>query len=294
MRVIHPRDLRSVSKKRRRSSHNGRLFATGLVLIIVGYAGYVVAARDPEQPGGQRSAQTASQDTTQTIQKPPRKTGKLKEFTGPQFKDLALSIRYPNTQQFDDPPGITGIKAADDRIRRIAEERGYRLTSIPVSSIEKINEPRLEGDDLLQPLAAIAWRDLKDSAARDGIKLAIISGYRSPDYQRSLFMSRLIARGVTVAQVAEGSADAAVIANLGVTAVPGYSRHHTGYTIDLWCEDGSAKFVVSSCYRWISAENYKKAKLGGWIPSYPDGTEKQGPEPEPWEYIWVGKDLLTD
>jgi D-alanyl-D-alanine carboxypeptidase len=216
----------------------------------------------------------------------------LKQFIGPQFKELARSVKYPNTQLFDEPPAITGNPVADARIRSIAQARGYVLTSMPVTSIEKINEPRLESDDLLQPLAAIAWRELKAAAARDGIPLSLLSAYRSPQYQRDLFMSRL--KGATVAQIAAGQGDAAVNTTLGVTAVPGYSRHHTGYTIDLWCEDGSGKFLASRCYTWISANNYKVAKQTGWIPSYPDGVDMQGPEPEPWEYVWVGKDLVTD
>jgi LAS superfamily LD-carboxypeptidase LdcB len=76
--------------------------------------------------------------------------------------------------------------------------------------------------------------------------------------------------------------------------VPGYSRHHTGYTIDLWCEDGSSTFLSSSCYKWISDNNYLKAKQSGWIPSYPAGTDDQGPEPEPWEYVWVGTERLME
>jgi len=33
-------------------------------------------------------------------------------------------------------------------------------------------------------------------------------------------------------------------------------------------------------------------KRFGFIPSYPENSGKQGPEPEPWEYVWVGEDVL--
>src|SRR5205085_1365006 len=137
-----------------------------------------------------------------------------------------------------------------------------------------------ENDDLLQPRAALAWADLKAAAGKDGLALTVISAYRSPEYQRNLFMQRLLAKGVSVAQIAAGQGDAAVSATLEVTALPGYSRHHTGYTVDLWCDDGSGSFLTSRCYKWISADNYKHAKEAGWIPSYPGGVQGQGPEPE--------------
>lgn len=150
------------------------------------------------------------------------------------------------------------------------------------------NEPRLDEDDLLQPLAAKSWYELKDAARRAGYPMSLLSAYRSLNYQKDLFAQRLFDQGVTTSQLASGAGDGAIDKTLEITAVPGYSRHHTGYTVDLWCEDGSTAFLLSSCYKWISAESYKNAMTFGWIPSYPEGASEQGPEPEPWEYVWVG------
>lgn len=287
MRVIHPGDFEALFKKR---THNSRLpiLVVLLAALAVGYFLY------PRQDGPkQKSADTQQKQLAAEVEERP-KTGKLKTFTGPEFKALARSVKYPNTQLFNEPPDITESRVADERIREIAESRGYVMTSIPVFSIEKINEPRLESDDLLQPLAAIAWRDLKATAKRDGIPLSLLSAYRSPEYQRNLFLQRLKARGANTARIAAGQADTAIEATLETTAVPGYSRHHTGYTIDLWCDDGSSAFLNSACFTWIQADNYKKAKQAGWIPSYPEGVTDQGPEPEPWEYIWVGEENLLE
>ena len=75
-----------------------------------------------------------------------------------------------------------------------------------------------------------------------------------------------------------------------VTAPPGYSRHHSGYTIDI---SGSTPiFANSPGFDWISKDNYANSREFGFIPSYPPNTPNQGPNPEEWEYIWVGKDVL--
>jgi LAS superfamily LD-carboxypeptidase LdcB len=287
MRVIRPQDFKRLPKRKKSKKP-----AALLLLIVLLGAGFFVWQKNPDQLAKQKASK--NEVAAQQAEPAKQKTGALKTFTSDQFHALARGIKYPNTQLFTEPPAITGSPTADARIRALADRRGYKLTSIPMGAIVKINEPRLDGDDLLQPLAAIAWQDLKAAAHKDGMPLAIISAYRSPEYQRDLFMKRLLARNVSVEQIAAGQGDAAIESTLGVTAVPGYSRHHTGYTIDLWCEDGSSAFLRSRCYRWISADNYKKAKQTGWIPSYPDGVQEQGPEPEPWEYIWVGKENLTE
>jgi LAS superfamily LD-carboxypeptidase LdcB len=287
MRVIEPKQLKAKRLKPRRGISKIVSIVIVLSILIAGGAYFFATRQIAPAPvaSNQASSESAepAEDPFSIVQKP------LKQLSGDGFKELYQSVAYPNTQEIVDPPAITGDPAADARIRARAEARGYRLSRIPVSSIIKIeNEPRLDDDDLLQPLAAEAWYKLKDAARRDGYPLSLISAYRSPEYQRELFSQRLYARGVSNAQLASGAADAAIDATLEVTAVSGYSRHHTGYTVDFWCEDASTAFLNSSCYRWLAANGYQKAMEFGWIPSYPEGASEQGPEPEPWEYVWVG------
>jgi LAS superfamily LD-carboxypeptidase LdcB len=80
-----------------------------------------------------------------------------------------------------------------------------------------------------------------------------------------------------------------------MTAVPGYSRHHTGYTVDIACENQTTlSFIYTVCFKWLSQNNYERTKKFGWIPSYPEEAVLQGPEPESWEYVWVGIDAVTE
>lgn len=296
MRVIEPNAVKKpapepakVSKKR---SLPKKKIAGGLVVIALMAAligGWWLTKSDSVSDTNDRQKSNAISQPTEVKNK-----GEIKTFTSDQFRDLYNSYAYPNTQEITSPPTITGNQIADARIRSLAESRGYRLRSVPVQPIQKIGDPYLGDDDLLQPLALAGWQTLKDAAAKDGMPLRIVSAYRSPDFQRSLFLGRLSAQGVTIQQVADSQADTAINFVLASTAIPGYSRHHTGYTVDLQCQTGALEeFVNSPCFQWISKNNYLNAKKAGWIPSYPSDTEGQGPEPEPWEYVWVGLDAVT-
>lgn len=256
-----------------------------MVVLLVAGGGtfaYTMAVRQITPEADNQQVNSADQPADHAEDLP------LKKLSGEEFRDLFRSVVYPNTAFLPTPPEITGDPVVDARIRRIAEERGYRQSLMPVASIVKVeNEPRLGGDDLLQPLAAEAWARLKEAAADDGYAVSLTSAYRSPERQRELFTGRLYGL-ISLASLRAGRGDAQIAKILEVTAPPGYSRHHTGYTIDLWCEDGSGSFLASRCFDWMSANDYENAMKFGWIPSYPAGTSLQGPEPEPWEYVWVG------
>lgn len=299
MHVLEPKEMAS-RKKRKASSKKKRQKSLLLFVVTLMIAGLSVGwyllnnAKAPLNSSTNEPVKPQTAQTNQAAITPKPKT-KLKTFTGVQFRDLYRATSYPNTTGFTTPPEITGNLAADARIRTLAEKRGFALTYIPVASIEKSGE-ELTGeyqDDLLQPLAAKSWQQLKMAAKTDGISMSLISAYRSPKSQRDLFIERLYASGITAAQIAAGNADNAVNATLSMTAVPGYSRHHTGYTIDLQCNDGAA-FGASICNKWITKDNYANAKKHGWIPSYPPDAGEQGPEPEAWEYVWVGTDSLYE
>lgn len=276
-----------------KSKKHSRLFWCLVALLLLGavLAGSLWAFREQASaPSSETVNQNIGQDT------PPQEVLTLKEFTADEFRDLYQTFVYPNLQTIEEPPVITGNDRADERIRSIAESRGYQLSGVPIYAITKTGELDLESDDLIQPRALQSWRELKKVAERDRIPLRLTSLYRSVENQRDLFERRLLAAGATVDGVAAGRQDSIVNQVLAVTAPPGYSRHHTGYTIDVGCfpNDQFVPFDDSRCFEWISNNNYEVAKQTGWIPSYPGGTTDQGPEPESWEYVWVGKEFLYE
>lgn len=297
MHVLEPKELASRKKHKAKARKNrSRVLLFLAVLLLAGAGGaswYVLKTVQPTSSTNTQGTPSPAATQQQPVVAKPKTT--LKTFTGVQFRDLYRATSYPNTQAFTTPPEITGNLAADARIRTLAEKRGFVLTSIPVAPIEKSGE-ELTGayqDDLLQPLAAKSWQQLKAAAKAERVSMSLISGYRSPKSQRDLFTERLYSTGIKAQQIAAGTGDNAVNATLSMTAVPGYSRHHTGYTIDLQCDDGQ-EFGSSICGRWISKDNYTNAKKFGWIPSYPPDGGEQGPEPEAWEYVWVGTDALYE
>jgi len=220
-----------------------------------------------------------------------------KTFTPNGFRDFGNRIRFPRTRALDSLPHITGDAAADERMRRLAAERGYLVR--PVALEEGLVT---DGRDSLQPEAMEAWKRMRDAAAAEGIQLDVISGYRSPDRQREIFLQRLrqimildVGRELSAAEIAQGRADAEVDRLLRTSSLPGTSKHHTGYVFDL-IDVGSGKpsteFALTRGFAWLSAENYLMAKRFGFIPSYPEGAGRQGPDPEAWEYVWAGEPAL--
>lgn len=290
MRVIEPKTFKNAQKNQKlvvrklKTIRNLAIFLFCSLLITV----LLLDIGKSKNRLNSKISQANTKDKTVTVA---TNTGQIGNFTGQQFKQLYQSIAYPNTQQLTVAPQITGNIQADQRIQQLAAKRGYRLTSIPVSPIQKFDES-IEEDYLLQPLALKSWLEMQKAARADGQDLDIISAYRSIELQKQFFLSRLLSSSVTVESIAAGRSDQAIEATLSLTAVPGYSRHHTGYTIDLGCQDATINFESSSCFNWLNANNYANAKRFGWIPSYPKDAQEQGPEPESWEYVWVGIDSL--
>lgn len=292
MRILEPKRHFRSARRDRKQSKKKLLFAL-LAIFVVG----VLIWRVQQSPSTTSKTNTSNaQPSASTQPAASKKSGSLKTFTPEQFRLLYSTFAYPNVQELANRPRITGNTTADARIVSIAERRGFRLRSIPVNPIVRTGEPNLEGDDLLQERAYQGWQHIKAAAQKDGVPLHLLSGYRSIEYQRDLFVSRLRQAGGDENYIAGGEQDAIVNSVLSLTAPPGYSRHHTGYTVDFSCMP-NGQFIAfgnSSCFAWLSANNYQKAKESGWVPSYPSGATDQGPEPEPWEYVWVGVDAVTN
>ncbi len=124
----------------------------------------------------------------------------------------------------------------------------------------------------LTPEAARAWQAMVAAAAADGVRLLIVSGYRSIDYQARLIRKKLNA-GQEVSEI------------LAVNAAPGHSEHHTGRAIDI-ATPGSRplteEFEQTDAFCWLS----ENAADHGFSMSYPRGNPG-GFVYEPWHWALV-------
>lgn len=232
-------------------------------------------------PAEQRAVE--KEDSTSTNTEAPTR---LRRFTAAEFKQLFDSLQLPNTIRPAEPPSITNDPEADAVILEQAEARGYRLQLV-ARSVDSI----VDGVPLQERLRS-DWYGLQSAAAEAGINLVIRSGYRSISEQRQLFLDTLATRGITTAMIRAGAATSALDQLLAVVAPPGYSRHHSGYTIDI-ADTSAGVFRYSAGYAWLSNNNFEQAKRYGFIPSYPE-LENQGPDPEPWEYVWANRDFVVE
>lgn len=195
-------------------------------------------------------------------------------------------------------PPITGDTAADNHIQEMARKRNYELQWSPTIELSQV------GGEWIQSRIVDNWNALERDAERAGYNLYIVSGYRSIQDQRNIFLSRLqhqgkerIGREYTDEEIASGEADAAIREILETSSIPGFSRHHSGYSVDIHDANSNLpfeRFGETEAYNWISQNNFLNAKRHGFIPAYPQGAEIIGPVPEPWEYVYVGREHLVE
>jgi D-alanyl-D-alanine carboxypeptidase len=134
----------------------------------------------------------------------------------------------------------------------------------------------------MRKIAANALEQMVAAAKTDNINLNLQSGYRSYDFQVTLYNRY-------VQQQGQASADSQ-------SARPGFSEHQTGLAADL---GGTTRpgCNVESCYadtaegKWLAEHAYEY----GFIIRYPAGkTSVTGYVAEPWHIRYVGVELARE
>lgn len=126
----------------------------------------------------------------------------------------------------------------------------------------------------LRPEAAAAARGMLAAARADGVRIRIVSGYRSWAEQSQTYAG-------WVAQKGAGAADA-------VSARPGHSEHQTGLAVDVG-EGGGCDlqvcFAGTSAAAWVAEHGPEH----GFVVRYPWGEEAfTGYWYEPWHLRYLG------
>ena len=136
----------------------------------------------------------------------------------------------------------------------------------------------------LKSEAALALRQMFLDSWADGVKLRVISAYRSYATQKITFTYWVTKSGLQEAR--------------HYSAVPGHSEHQLGTAVDLgtigagapW---GTKAFATSPTAKWLSANAYRY----GFVRSYPAGATKVALScygSEPWHWRYVGPTLAYE
>lgn len=117
---------------------------------------------------------------------------------------------------------------------------------------------------LLEKNAANSFFKMRDDAKKNNIDLTFVSGYRTFDKQKKIFLDRLKKNSFDVV--------------IKTVKVPGFSQHHTGRAIDFI--SNLKNFEYSKQFKWLK----QNANKYGFYLSY--GKNNKNMYYEPWHWFY--------
>lgn len=189
-------------------------------------------------------------------------------------EDNMTDVWFPATEMDLDPNSITVFVNKEYGLPKDFVPKDLVVPDIPFD-ISGFSERKL-----LRKEAARALEKLFAAALKEGYTLYGISGYRSYERQKEIFLNNLIKTGKNH--------------TLKYSAAPGTSEHQTGLAMDVSSKAVRLKLVTAFAKcpegKWLA----KHAHEFGFIIRYPkDRTEITGYAYEPWHIRYVGKDLAN-
>lgn len=184
---------------------------------------------------------------------------------------LPLRRPCPGALQLGQRPSIAPQLLRELEIDRTLASRGGQRTHPAPDALALAGRDRYGRALWLSGDAGRAWNAMQRAAAREGIQLQAISGFRSAHYQAAI-IRRKRARGLAIEEI------------LKVNAAPGFSEHHSGRALDIGCPGeppAEESFERTSAFAWLQA----KAARFGFHLSYPRDNP-YGIAYEPWHWCW--------
>jgi D-alanyl-D-alanine carboxypeptidase len=187
----------------------------------------------------------------------------------------------PLTTSFGIDKTLYSIKEADSIWTIVNKGRvlqdGFQPPALIVPNV-KLRLTPTDDQMHVRSTTASAMEKMFTAAATNNVNLMLASGFRSQEYQRSLYATYVAQQGVAGADRS--------------SARPGHSEHQTGLAFDI--EPANKKCELDACFgdtvegKWVSAH----AAEYGFIVRYgKDQEQLTGYEYEPWHLRYVGKDL---
>ncbi len=147
--------------------------------------------------------------------------------------------------------------------------------------LASVGSAGIAGTGYVRRLALADLRALDQAARAAGIRLRVVSAYRSYWTQKSTFNYWVQKSGYTQA--------------LRYSARPGHSEHQLGTSLDLSFVGGAdpwnyADFGATKAGAWLRNNAWRY----GWVMSYPKGAESlTGYGYEPWHFRYFGRTLAA-
>jgi LAS superfamily LD-carboxypeptidase LdcB len=172
------------------------------------------------------------------------------------------TLKIPNGTDSQKQAVDRSISLIARRYHPIAKAAGYVEIYPEATSAQLVS---YQGQQL-QVDAAKAFEQMRTAAAADGIKLNVVSGFRSLQTQVQIFDGK--GGGLPAAEY---------------SAPPGHSQHHTGLAIDI--NSLKPSFRETKAFAWLR----RHASSYGFILPYVEDSIDLGPKAEPWHWVYVGK-----
>jgi len=166
------------------------------------------------------------------------------------------------------------------------------IKQYPPNQLIGKTHPKLYGDGFkLQKEAYDAFLKMQNAALKDGIKIKVVSSFRSYNHQNSIWKNKYLR--YTKSGLSPQNAIAKIIE---YSTIPGTSRHHWATDVDI--VDGNvkapsadvlnAKFfdnpkIYLKLKLWLKAH----ANLYGFYLVYTDDNTRKGFKYEPWHYSYA-------
>lgn len=145
--------------------------------------------------------------------------------------------------------------------------------------IVEVDPSDVPGEIWIRELVVEDLTALLEDADEDDAPLTLVSGYRTYEYQESLYDEELEADGADASET---------------TARPGHSEHQLGTTVDLLTpgmDELSSDFGDTDAGQWLS----EHAPDYGFVVSYPAGAQDTTCyDYEPWHIRYVGHEIAGE
>ena len=269
-RPVHRRLTRAEIRRRRRRRAARRLAVLVCALAIV--AGGVSFAVNRIRAGSAASAASSRPEAGSTAPASSQSAASSAASQAPAQPQNALGLTAAQASAMLEDPRMVLVN------HDTPMPEDYTFDTKECGSSTAINKT-------LQTEAADAFLKMQAAAAADGITIWMQSGYRSVDYQTTLYNNKTqqyLNQGYDEATAKEMAA--------GVVNPPGYSEHNCGLAADLNCPDFTdldTGFENTTAFTWLCqhAEEY------GFILRYPKGEQAEALTEityEPWHWRYVG------